>query len=136
MKTNVTMAAVGVVLAGMLTMSLFAGEQTNAGPVQAAPVLQESDQAEGTAEYTPLTQVESDGLARMEDGSLAGLDGGAFNPQFEPLSFSEQATLKTSEEQQPGLQDMTAGDLDDNAGLGAVTWGGLLLAVLLLIVIF
>jgi hypothetical protein len=31
---------------------------------------------------------------------------------------------------------MTAGDLDDNAGLGSATWGGVLIVALLLILIF
>jgi len=90
----------------------------------------------GVARIASLTQGEADSLAMLEDTSLLGLTAGAFNPQFAPLSSSEQATLKTSESQRPELQKMTAGDLDDNAGLGSATWGGVLIVALLLILIF
>ena len=96
----------------------------------------ESIKAEGVAKFTSLTQVESDSLALIEDKSLMGLTAGAFNPRFELLSSSEQKTLDTSAQQNPELQNMTAGDLDDNAGLGGVSWGTVLIVVLLLIIIF
>jgi hypothetical protein len=91
----------------------------------------ESIQDVGIAKVASLTRIESDSLARIEDPTLLGLTAGAFNPQFEPLSSSEQATLKMSELQRPELQNMTAGD--DNSG---VRWSSVLLFILCLAIVF
>jgi len=92
---------------------------------------QESIQDAGGMKVASLTQGESDSLARIEDPALLSLTAGAFNPQFEPLSSSEQATLKVNESQRPELQKMTAGD--DNSG---VRWSSVLLFILCLAIVF
>ncbi|HLD35598.1 MAG TPA: hypothetical protein VJC37_02665, partial [Planctomycetota bacterium] len=72
----------------------------------------------------------------IEDQSLLGLTAGAFNPQFESLSTAEQDTLTASAQHNLELQNMTAGHLDDNAGLGGASWGTVLLVVLGLVILF
>ena len=89
--------------------------------------------AEGTAQFTPITRVESDRLALIEDASLLGLTAGAFNPRFTPLSASEQNTLNSSAQQNLELQNMTAGDSDNNSELSL---GSALLIVLILLILF
>ena len=96
----------------------------------------ENIKSEGAVKFAHLTHGESESLAMIEDQFLLGMTAGAFNPQFEALSSSEQKTLKMSEEQKPELQNMTAGDLNRNAGLGGATWGGVLLAFLLIVILF
>jgi len=108
MKRILVVAVVLLALVGTLGYVL-----NHKAPVQVTEtsVLPQENVGEETAvRFTHLTKAESDSLAMMEDKSLFGLDAGAFNPQFEPLSSSEQETLKISEEQNPGLQNMTAGD--------------------------
>ena len=139
MKTILMTVLVLLALIGGLAIVLYV---VNHKPIVSVQIKEtsflprENIKSEGTAQFTPLAQVESDNLALIEDQSLLGLTAGAFNPQFEPLSASEQNTLNSNAQQNPELQNMTAGDLDDNAGLGDATWGTVLLIVLGLIILF
>jgi hypothetical protein len=109
-KKILAAAVVMFVLAGTLGYVL-----SHKAPVQVTETSvlpQENAGGEAAVQFTHLTKAESDSLAMIEDKSLFGLNAGAFNPQFEPLSSSEQKTLEVSEGQNPGLQSMTAGDVD------------------------
>ena len=137
MKTILMTVLVLLALVGVLAMVQYVRHHRATVTIEKTSLLpRESIKSEGTAQFTPLAQVESDNLALIEDQSLLGLTAGAFNPQFEPLSASEQNTLNSNAQQNPELQNMTAGDLDDNAGLGDATWGTVLLIVLGLIILF
>ncbi|HLD35595.1 MAG TPA: hypothetical protein VJC37_02650 [Planctomycetota bacterium] len=121
MKTLLIMVLILLALVGIMSVVIYASNpKANAGrTIKNTSLLpRESTENKGTVQFTPITQVESDNLALIEDQSLLGLTAGAFNPWFTPLSASEQNTLKTSEQQNPELQNMTAGNLDDNAGFG------------------
>jgi Tfp pilus assembly protein PilN len=137
MKTILMVVLVLLALVGILSIVLYVVNHNVSVQVKGISFLpQESIKDEVVAKFTPLTHGESNSLALIENKSLLSLTAGAFNPQFELLSSFEQKALKTSEEQKPELQNMTAGDLDRNAGLGNVTWGGVLLAFLLIVILF
>jgi len=123
----VLLASVGALWIARYALSYETAVQIN----KTSMLPRESIQDAGVAKVASLTQIESDSLARIEDPSLLALTAGAFNPQFEPLSSSEQKTLKASELQKPELQKMTAGD--NNSGIGL---GGALLLLLCIAILF
>lgn len=120
MKTLLIMVLILLALVGVMSVVIYASNP------KASPGVK----TEGPAQFTPVTQVESDILVLIEDPSLLGLTAGAFNPRFEPLSTSEQDTLNASAQQNLELQNMTAGDADENARIG---WGVGLVILLFLI---
>jgi hypothetical protein len=134
MKRILVVAVVLLALVGTLGYVL-----NHKAPVQVAAtsLSQENAGGKAAAQFTHLTKAESDSLAMIEDKSLFGLNAGAFNPQFEPLSSSEQKTLQISEEQNPGLQSMTAGDItfDDHGGVIVISTSLLIIIILLIILI-
>ena len=141
MKKSLLAAMVLFTLVGTLGIVLFvlngeAGAQakrTALVPLEIMTSLpREAIKSEGAANFTPVARSESDSLAMQEDSTLLSLSGGAFNPEFEALSSSEQKTLKTCEEQKPDLQNMTAGD-SGSVGIGL---GTLLLVLLCLVILF
>jgi len=136
MKTIVIVAVIILALVGIAGIIYYVMHHEASVQIKETSLHpRECIQAASAATFAPLTQAESESLAMIEDKSLFGLSAGAFNPQFEPLSSSEQETLKISEGQNPGLQNMAAGDLDDQAGHTGWTWGAILLGILVLVII-
>jgi hypothetical protein len=130
MKTVLWTCVVLLALVGVVAIVRYASSHNASVTIEKTSLMTREDiKAEGPAQFTPITRVESDRLALMEDSSLMGLTAGAFNPEFAPLSDSEQDTLNSSAQQNPELQDMTAGD----AGVGV---GSVLLIVLILLILF
>jgi hypothetical protein len=137
MKTILITIGVLLALGGVLAMVQYVRHHKATVTIEKTSLLpRESIKTEGAAQFTPVMRVESDNLALIEDPSLLGLTAGAFNPRFAPLSASEQNTLNASAQQNPELQNMTAGDLSDNSGLGNASWGTVLVVALLIIIIF
>jgi hypothetical protein len=145
MKTILLAVVILLALVGVLSIVLYVVnhkasvqiKQTSLIPREIMTSLpRESIKSEGAVKFTSLTHGESNSLALIEDQSLLGLTAGAFNPRVEPLSSSEQKTLKTIEEQKLELQNMTAGDLNDQSGIGTATYATVIIVVLLLILIF
>ena len=133
MKTLLIMVLILLALVGIMSVVIYASNpKANAGrTIKNTSLLpRESTENKGTVQFTPITQVESDNLALIEDQSLLGLTAGAFNPQFESLSTAEQDTLTASAQHNLELQNMTAGDADENARIG---WGVGLVILLFLI---
>ena len=134
MKTLLITIGALLALVGVLAMVHYVRHHKATVTVEKTSLLpRENIKTEGTAQFTSVTQVESDRLALIEDASLLGLTAGAFNPQFEPLSASEQNTLNSNAQQNPELQNMTAGDSDNNSGLSL---GSALLIALILLILF
>jgi hypothetical protein len=137
MKTILITIGVILALLGVLATVQYVRHHKATVTIEKTSLLPREDiKAEGPAQFTPITRVESDRLALMEDVSLLGLTAGAFNPEFAPLSDLERDTLNNNSQQNLELQSMTAGNLNDNAGLGTATWGAVLVVVLLIIMIF
>jgi hypothetical protein len=127
-KTILIMLVILLAMVGVVSIALYVLKHRASVQIKETSFLpRESIKPEGVAKFTLLTRGESDSLAMIEDQSLLGMSAGAFNPQFDPLSSSEQKTLKTSEEQKPELQNMTAGDSSDNRKRG---WGAALFILL------
>jgi len=130
MKTLLITIGALLALVGVLAMVHYVRHHKATVTVEKTSLLpRENIKTEGTAQFTSVTQVESDRLALIEDASLLGLTAGAFNPRFESLSTAEQNTLNSSAQQNLELQNMTA-------GLGTATWGTVLVVALLIIIIF
>jgi hypothetical protein len=133
MKTLLIMVLILLALVGIMSVVIYASNPKDGPGVKmekTSMLPRTSVKTEGIALFTPLTQVESGNLALIENQSLLGLTAGAFNPWFTPLSASEQDTLKTGAQQNPELQNMTAGDADENARIG---WGVGLVILLFLV---
>ena len=130
------MVLILLALAGVMSVVIYASSpkvNTSVKTSKTSLLPRESINAEGSAQFTPVTRVESGTLALIEDPSLLGLTAGAFNPKFTPLSASEQDTLNVSAQQNPELENMTAGDADNNSG---ISLGSALLIVLILLILF
>jgi len=137
MKTLLITIGALLALVGILSIVQYVRHHNATVTVEKTSLLpRESINAEGSAQFTPVTRVESGTLALTEDPSLLGLSAGSFAPRFESLSASEQNVLNISAQQNPELQNMTAGDLSDDSGLGTATWGTVLLVLLGLIILF
>jgi hypothetical protein len=137
MKMKRILAVAVVLLALVGTLGYVLNHKARVRITETSVLPQENVGGEAGAQFTHLTKAESDSLAVMEDKSLFGLDAGAFNPQFEPLSSSEQKKLQISEEQNPGLQSMTAGDVvfDDHGEVIVISTSLLIIIILLIILI-
>jgi hypothetical protein len=143
MKTLLIMVFILLALVGAMSVVIYASNHKANVQIKETSLLYRESMAsarggsayggEGTAQFTPVTRIESGTLAVIEDQSLLGLSAGAFNPRFESLSASEQNTLNTRVQQNPELQDMTAGNSDNNSGLSL---GSALLIVLILLILF
>jgi hypothetical protein len=137
MKTVLLVVVILLALVGVLSIVLYAVHHKASVQIKETSLLpSENIKSEEAVKFAHLTRSETNNLSIIEDQSLLDMTAGAFNPRFEALSSSEQKTLKTSEQQKPELQNMTAGDLHRNAGLGGATWGGVLLAFLLIVILF
>ena len=131
MKTLLTMMFILLALDGVMNTLIYASNHKASAKIEKAlPLPRENIKSEEAARVTPVTRVESDNLALIEDSSLLGLTAGAFNPWFTPLSVSEQDTLKTGAQQNPELENMTAGDADESARIG---WGVVSIILLFLV---
>jgi len=137
MKTILMTVLILLALVGVLAIVMYAVNHKATVTIEKTSLLPREDiKTQDSVRFTPLTLIESDSLVLIEDQSLLGLTAGAFNPQFESLSTAEQDTLTASAQHNLELQNMTAGDLSDNSGLGNATWGTVLVVALLIIIIF
>jgi hypothetical protein len=135
MKKILIAVVVLLALVGVLAIVMYAvNHRVQIKEVSLLP--RENIKTGETAQFTLVMRVESETLALIEDQSLLGLSAGSFDPRFESLSTVEQNTLNASMHQNPELENMTAGNLDSNAGLGGATWGSVLLVILGLVILF
>jgi Tfp pilus assembly protein PilN len=132
MKAILLVVVILLAVVGVVSIVLYVINHNVSVQVKQTSFLpSESIKVKGVTKFTPLTKGESDSLAMIEDQSLLGMTAGAFNPQFESFSSSEQKTLKDSEQQKPELQNMTAGD-SNGSGIGF--FGAVFILLCLLIV--
>ena len=140
MKTILLAVVILLALVGVLSIVLYVVNHKASVQIKETSLLprenmtslpRENIKSEGAAKFTHLTHGESNSLALIENQFLLGMTAGAFNPQFEPLFSPEQKILKSSEQQNPELQNMIAGD---SSGSGIGFFGALFILLCLLIV--